>query len=90
MTQRLINWALALAIVLIYAGVCTLDGPSDHAAEQAQLLSLQDAIKTEAASARLERSAALICGENAGVLVLDSTTVQCTTKRGAKTRRASL
>lgn len=64
-TQAAKNWAAALAIVAIYAGMQCLDGPSDQATQAAQEADLQAAIKTEAAQARFAGAAAQICG-NAG------------------------
>jgi len=50
MSQRLINWALALSIVAIYAAVQTLDGPSDLQTEATVAADVQDAIQTAQAT----------------------------------------
>jgi hypothetical protein len=70
-TTTLTNWALALAIVALYAGMQQLDGPSDHSDEMAQAANLQAAIRAEAALDRFERAAAALCG-NAELLALDA------------------
>lgn len=89
--HRLVNIALVVLIIAIYALMAHLDGPSDHSTEMAQAQDLQAAIKNEAAQARFARAASTICGENAGwYLVDDSKTIQCTTKRGHKTKKAVL
>lgn len=90
--QTAINWALALAIVALYAVMQTVDlGPSDHDTEQAQLQDLQAAIKSEAQEARFARAAVQICGENAGwSLVDDGRAIQCSTKRGHRTQKVAL
>lgn len=80
-TDTLINCALALGIVGIYAYMQKLDGPTDHRAEWAQSTAAQDAIKTEAARARFERAAGQICG-NADYVALDEKTVQCVPRKG--------
>lgn len=50
MSHRLINWALALAVVVIYAAVQMLDGPSDLQTEAAVAADVQDAIQTAQAT----------------------------------------
>jgi len=45
-SQRLINWALALTIVAMYAAMQTLDGPTDLQTEAAVAADVQDAIQT--------------------------------------------
>ena len=87
---RATNWTLATVLAALLSTAHLLDGPADHAAEQAQLVSLQDAIKTEAAEARFTRAAARICGENAGFRQLDETTVQCFTHKGKPTVKGTL
>lgn len=83
--------AACLAIMLAAAGHLDDLSPTDAQAEWAASGALQDAIKNEAADARFTRAAASICGENAGWKLVDNDrTIQCTTKRGQATRRASL
>ena len=74
--HRLVNIALALAIVAIYATMQHLDGLPDGRAEMAQSAATQDAIKSEAARARFMRAAAQSCG-NADYVEVDATTVRC-------------
>lgn len=74
--HRLINIALALAIVAIYAAMQHLDGLPDGRAEMAQSAATQDAIKSEAARARFMRAAAQSCG-NSDWVEVDSHTVRC-------------
>lgn len=62
MSTTLTNWALALAIVALYAAMQHLDGPSDAQAQWDQSADLQDAIKTEAQQARFAGAASQICG----------------------------
>lgn len=88
--HRLTNWALALLIIAIYALMAHLDGPSDHQAQADQLSNLQDIAHQEAAQQRMATAAQAMCGDNAGWQLVDATTVQCTTKRGFKTRKAVL
>jgi len=80
-TDTLINCALALIIVAIYAAMQRLDGPTDHRAEWAQSTAEQDAIKTEAARARFERAAGQMCG-NASYTEVDAKTIHCTPRKG--------
>lgn len=76
-TQAAKNWAAALAIVAIYAGMQTLDlGATDHDTEQAQAQDLQAAIKSAAQQARYERAAQQICG-NADWSVDANNTLRC-------------
>lgn len=79
--DTLINCALALGIVAIYAAMQKLDGPTDHRTEWAQSTAVQDAIKTEAARARYERAAGQMCG-NASYIEVDATTIRCTPRKG--------
>ena len=88
--HRLLNWLMALAIVLIYAAMQYLDGPTDHSAEHAQALALLDAQRTEAADQRFARAAAALCGPNAAAQDLGDGTVQCMTHKGRKTVRVAL
>ena len=74
--HRLVNIALALGIVVIYAAMQQLDGMPDGRAEMAQSAATQDAIKSEAARARFMRAAAQSCG-NADWVEVDSHTVRC-------------
>lgn len=74
--HRLVNIALALAIVAIYAAMQQLDGMPDGRADMAQSAATQDAIKTEAARARFMGAAAQSCG-NADWVEVDATTVRC-------------
>lgn len=88
--HRLINTLLFCAIIGIYALMATLDGPSDHQAQADQLSNLQAIAKSEAAQQRLATAAQAMCGANAGWQLVDDTSVQCTTKRGHKTRKVAL
>lgn len=86
-----INWAAALLIVAIYAGMQNIDlGPSDHQAQADQLADLQAIAKAEAAQQRMASAAQAMCGDNAGWQLVDATTVQCTTKRGHRTHLGAL
>jgi hypothetical protein len=88
--HRAINALLVLCIISLYALVAHLDGPSDHQAQADNLANLQAISKAEAAQQRLAIAAQSICGENAGWQLVSDSTVQCTTKRGFKTRKAAL
>ena len=88
--HRLINTALFIAILGAYALMAHLDGPSDHQAQADNLANLQAISKAEAAQQRLAIAAQSMCGENAGWQLVSDSTVQCTTKRGFKTRKAAL
>ena len=88
--HRVINTALLCAIFAIYALMAHLDGPSDHQAQADQLSNLQAIAHQEAAQQRMAIAAQAMCGDNAGWQLVDATTVQCTTKRGFKTRKAVL
>ena len=88
--RRTTNWALALLIIGIYAVMATLDGPSDHQAQADQIRNLQAIRKQEDSARLLAASAAVMCGDNAAWQLVDATTVQCTTKRGYKTKRVTL
>lgn len=90
MSARLSTWLAACAIALLLGASHLLDGPTDHHAEWAQAQDLQDAIKTEAASARFDKAARAICGENAAWIDLGSGSIQCATKRGHKTMVAEV
>lgn len=90
MSTTITNWALALAIVALYAAMQTLDGPSDHQAQADQLADLQAIAKAEAAQQRMASAAQAMCGDNAGWQLVDATTVQCTTKRGHRTKKVAL
>jgi hypothetical protein len=89
-THRAINALLVLCIISLYALVAHLDGPSDHQAQADNLANLQAISKAEAAQQRLAIAAQSMCGENAGWQLVSDSTVQCTTKRGFKTRKAAL
>lgn len=89
--HRLTNWALALLVVALYPLMATLEDRSQRRIAAAHTQDLQTAIKNEAAQVRFERAASEICGQNAGWQLVDDTrTIQCTTKRGFKTRKAVL
>lgn len=86
--HRALNWTLAAIIAAVLSTSHLLDlHITDHSAEQAQAMSLQDAIKAEAAAARFDKAAAAICGPNAGWRLLDDGAMQCTTKKGRSTIR---
>jgi hypothetical protein len=89
--HRAINWTLAALIAAVLSTSHLLDGPliTDHSTEQAQAMSLQDAIKAEAAAARFDKASTAICGPNAGWRLLDDGAIQCTTKKGRATVKAS-
>jgi len=89
--HRFANWLIALSVVGIYALMAYVDGPTDHSAEQAQAKSMADAIRAEAAAERFARASAALCGgENAVARDLGDGSIQCLTKRGAKTIKVSL
>lgn len=88
--HRITNWLLAIAIVLVYALMQTLDGPTDHGAEHAQALALLDAQRTGAAELRFAKAAAAVCGPNAAAQDLGNGMVQCMTHKGRKTVQVAL
>ena len=89
--HRLVNLCLFLAIIAIYSLMANLDGPSDHQAQADQLRNLQAIAHQEAAQQRMATAAQAMCGDNAGWQLVDNaTTVQCTTKRGFKTKKEVL
>ena len=89
--HRLTNWVLALLVVSLYPLMATLEARSERRIATTHEQDLQTAIKNEATQARFERAASEICGQNAGWQLVDDTrTIQCTTKRGFKTRKAVL
>jgi hypothetical protein len=88
--HRALNWSLAALIAAVLSTSHLLDGHiTDNSFEQAQAMSLQDAIKAETAAARFDKAAAAICGPNAGWRLLDDGAIQCTTKKGRATVKAS-
>jgi len=84
--HRAINWTIAGLIALILSTAHLLDGPDDHSAEHAQALSINDAIKSEAADARMARAAAEICGINAGWVQQSDSSISCRLHHGERTR----
>lgn len=88
--NRIINWLLALLICMIMATSYLLDGPTEHSAANANALSLQDALASQARELRFAKAAAAVCGINAGAQDLGDGTVQCYTHKGRKTIKAAL
>jgi hypothetical protein len=86
MNKATLNWLLAAALALLLSAAHLLDGPDDRSAEHAQALSLQDAIKKEAANARMARAAAEICGINAGWVQQSDSSISCRLHNGKRTR----
>jgi hypothetical protein len=83
--NTLINYTLAGALALVLSSAYLLDGPSDHQAAIDTAAAAKDAQRAAVAQARFERAAQQACGDNASWQLLDSGSVQCTTKRGHKT-----
>ena len=88
--HRITNWLLAIAIVLIYAAMQFLDGPTDHSAEHAQAIALKEVQAQEAAEQRFTKAAAAVCGPNAAAQDLGNGMVQCMTHKGRKTVQVAL
>ena len=89
--HRKANVALFTALVALLVGAQQLDGFDDAKHEHAQALAMRDAIKSEEAQQRFQRTAMKLCGsENAVVKFIDSKTVQCLTKHGKKQQKVSL
>lgn len=85
MTNHLINITAVAAIAVLMSFV----GPKldeIQATTQDALAAQKDAQRR----ARFEQAAQAICGENAGWVELGGGEIQCKTKRGHKTLRASL
>ena len=80
--------ALLCIMLLCFAGLLAIVGPAidDHSGEAAQADATINQIKRERKEAMAARA---ICGENAGYR-FDGNTLQCLTKRGAKTITAKV
>jgi len=86
--HRALNWLLAAIMAAGLSTAYLLDIPSEA---QARIHAAQAAADAEAAAqrtARFERAARAMCGENGAWQFIDSTTVQCSTHRGSKTKVA--
>ena len=66
MSHRILNWALAGAIVLLYAAVQQLDGIDSHSEEMAVAASISDAQKQAAEETKRDLAAARLCRESHG------------------------
>lgn len=88
------NWLGAIALALILGTSYHLDGPSEIEAAidtalakaDAQVAAQQQAEHRE----RTQRAAQRACGDNAAFRILDTSTVQCFTKRGLRTHKVAL
>ena len=82
------NFWLLCIMLLCFAGLLAIVGPAidDHSGEMAQADEIANQIKRERREAMAARN---ICGENAGYR-FDGNTLQCLTKRGAKTITAKV
>jgi len=76
-----------LVILLGWFGPVVLD---DHQGEWDQAADLEAAQQQAEAQARFEQAAQLMCGPQAAWSLLEDGSVQCRTKRGAKTITAQV
>lgn len=94
MNPTTLNTLAALAIAALLSTSYMLDGPDDIATAQAVADDLhqpqQDAQK-EAQQLRFAKAASAICGQNAAWSVADDgRAIQCSTKRGHRTKKVAL
>jgi len=85
MTQRAINWALALAIIIVWMLVQQLDGISAAQEQLDQEQAKADAIQAQDRDLRLQRAAYIACRDSLGEATPSWTTegqLACTPKRG--------
>lgn len=88
---RLIEWLLVSLIALVLSSAYLLDGPSDVDALRDGAASSQDAQQAADTLIRFAAAASKACGgESAAYVLIDSSTVQCATKRGHKTITAKV
>ena len=82
------NLVMLIVLLVCFAGLLAIVGPAidDHSGEAAQADAAINQIKRERKEAMAARA---ICGENAGYR-FDGNTLQCLTKRGAKTIQAKV
>ena len=82
------NLVMLIVLLVCFAGLLAIVGPAidDHSGEAAQADAAIHQIKREQREAMAARA---ICGENAGYR-FDGNTLQCLTKRGAKTIQAKV
>ena len=82
------NLVMLIVLLVCFAGLLAIVGPAidDHSGEAAKADAAIHQIKRERKEAMAARA---ICGENAGYR-FDGNTLQCLTKRGAKTIQAKV
>lgn len=84
----LISWCATALIIVAIAALLGIVGPTldDHSAERAQADDLQAAQHQAQAAQRFARAAQELCGREAAAwALLPDGSIQCRTKRGAKT-----
>ena len=88
------NWLGAIALALALGTAYHLDGPSEYEAAIDTALSKADAQvaaqQQSERNANTQRAAQRACGDNAAFRMLDTSTVQCFTKRGLRTSKVAL
>ena len=82
------DWSLALLLALVLGAAHHLDGP-DYSADWAEAEAIEARQQEAAASARRDFSAQQACGPNAAFEWVSDTSIQCFTKRGAKTKKVA-
>jgi hypothetical protein len=82
------DWSLALLLALVLGAAHHLDGP-DYSADWAEAEAIEARQQEAAASARRDFSAQQACGPNAAFEWVSDTSIQCFTKRGAKTGKVA-
>jgi mitochondrial fission protein ELM1 len=85
-----INWLIGGAAALLIAAACNLDGPPDYSGDYRDAEAIEAQQQEEAAQASRDFVAHQVCGPNSGYQWTDDKTLQCFTKRGAKTKTAQV
>lgn len=68
------NWLAAVLVAAVMSTAYLLDGPSEHDA------------RVDTAEEKIQK----MCGENAAWKLLEDSSIQCYTHKGAKTRKVQL
>ncbi len=93
-TNTTTNWLLAIALAALLGTAHHLDGPDEVRAAMDTALAKADAQVAAQQQAehrqRTQRAAQRACGDNAAFEFINTTTVQCLTKRGRRTQRITL
>ena len=90
MNPTTLNTLAALAIAALLSTSYLLDGPDDIATAQAVADDLHQA-QRDAQQVRFAKAASAICGQNAAwALADDGRAIQCSTKRGHRTKKVAL